>query len=312
MRAPPPHPTPHLPPPPTHSPGHPTHQGHQGGGGAAHQGRRARAEEAWGGGGARCPPSSRGRPCWRPGSARRRGLWQRWLWRGGRGPWGGGSRGGHAYRWRAGARRQVCGCSVGWVDGVHRVAATTPAPSICTRAPPLPLSSASPRLCCRSRRARNRVNYAFADYDESLRSGGLGNRAGQWARPLQQCAGWASRGALLACQACQMASLQQRSNACRCGAPAALPAALRHRGEDDSDDEGGRRRRRVSLTLTLPGYAVPACLPALSCTPSTASSSARERPSCPMMQRGASPPEDPEEAARGGLRRGRSAVSTKG
>ncbi len=114
-------------------------------------------------------------------------------------------------------------------------------------------------------------------------------------------------------------------------AHAVPPAALRHRGDDDSDDEGGRRRRRVSLTHTLPGRRTcrscpmhsaalnttvlgRACvgLPHQRCLLNLAEPMHACSPFAPMLQRGPSPSSDPAEAARGGLRRGRSAASAKG
>lgn len=97
-----------------------------------------------------------------------------------------------------------------------------------------------------------------------------------------------------------------------------LPAAIRltQRGEEDSDDEAGVRRRRRVREQPLPALPLPLPLPAV-----IAAVSAAPLPCFPHLsppacltarpQRVPSPWGDPLEAARGGLRRGRSAASIK-
>lgn len=106
-----------------------------------------------------------------------------------------------------------------------------------------------------------------------------------------------------------------------------LLAAIRQtqRGEDESDDEeAGRRRRRVRADALPPSHAYGACshmhevwlaqmLPCL--LPRFCSGrmphTTRTTPPHARMQRALSPVGDPLEAARGGLRRGRSAAAIK-
>lgn len=159
----------------------------------------------------------------------------------------------------AGSRNAVC---VGCRCGSQRHSPCYP--SSCKQRT-LTLSSTVHVPSDRSRRARNRVNYAFADYDESLRSGGLkvpapfaaGANLGV-VRGMHQlsvphlCSGGSGIG-----EAGQLSSWHgpQLMPSARLSL---APAALRQRSEDDSDDEGGRRRRRVSARA--PPFAPCACL----------------------------------------------------
>lgn len=138
-----------------------------------------------------------------------------------------------------------------WAAGEHR-GLCSPAVS-CTPSRLLGTHAPRRRVCpCRTRRARQKVNYAFNDYDETLRSGA-------WERLVCSFLVHEPAGSCILPYALHC-------NRTPCAVPhlpvVPCPPLFRHaairqtqRGESDSEEEGnGRRRRRVSAAASTAAW----------------------------------------------------------